>query len=64
MREFFHYLREAFWEMVHPRTHLLSDEDQQTAEEHAVVIAGWIGSHRHPATCNGGCQCGTPDGAA
>jgi hypothetical protein len=62
MREFLHYLREAFWVMVHPRTHVLSDEDQQTADEHARVITAWVASHRHPPECAGGCQC--PSGGA
>lgn len=61
MREFLHYLREAFWEMVQPRTHVLSDEDQQTADEHAAVIAAWVGSHRHPKHCVTECFCKPED---
>lgn len=63
MRRFLAAVRAAISEMFAPRLHILSDEDQQTAEEHARVIAEWIAKHRHPPECAGGCQC-PPGGAA
>lgn len=64
MRRVLAAVRAAISKMFAPRLHILSDEDQQSAEEHARVIAEWIGRHKHLAECMGGCRCGTPDGAA
>jgi len=60
-------VRAAISEMFAPRLHILSDEDQQTADEHARVIAEWVGARRHPRACVTECHCkpeGFPGGAA
>lgn len=46
-----------WWNKLHPEW----DEpprDETTPE----VIAGWIGRHRHPDACRGGCQCERGEG--
>ena len=61
MRRLLADVRAAISEMFAPRLHILSDEDQQTAEEHARVIAEWISRTRHPRNCIDECRCRPED---
>jgi hypothetical protein len=61
VRRFVADVRAAISERFAPRIHVLSDEDQQSADEHARVIAEWVGSHRHPRTCVTECHCRPED---
>lgn len=49
----FRRLAAAVREVFHPQPWDPPERDETTPE----LIAGWIGRHRHPDACRGGCQC-------
>lgn len=58
MREFLTCLRLAIREVLRPSPWAEPERDETTPQ----VIADWVGRHKHPRDCAGGCRCEVSDG--